>query len=59
VEYKADKSNIVHMGISKIKTDKELVKQNIEALLTQFPTPRIDSIYLATTMGPSLKITLK
>lgn len=59
VEYKADKSNIVHLAIAKVKTDKLVTKQNIEAVLSQFPTPRIESVYLTVTMGPSLKVTLK
>lgn len=56
VEYKADKSNIVHMAIAKVGEDSEKTKQNIEALLSQFPTPRIETIFLSTTMGPSIQI---
>jgi len=59
VEYKADKSNIVHLAIAKAKTDNEKIKQNIEVILSQFPTMRIDSAYLATTMGPSVRIKIK
>lgn len=59
IEYKADKSNIVHLAIAKVKTDKDTIKQNVEAILSQFPVPRIESVYITVTMGPSLKITLK
>lgn len=59
VEYKADKANIIHLAIAKIKSDHEKTKENIETVLSQFPTNRIDSAYLTTTMGPSIRIKTK
>lgn len=59
VEYKADKSNIVHLAIAKAKTDNAKIKENVETILSQFPANRIDSAYITTTMGPSIKIKTK
>lgn len=57
-EYRADKSNIVHMPIGKVSFGKERIMQNFTALVEHMPT-RVDSIHLTTTMGPSVKVTRK
>jgi large subunit ribosomal protein L1 len=59
VEYRADKTNIVHMPIGKISFGAERVYQNYEALIGVLPYKKIDSIYLTTTMGPSIKVAKK
>lgn len=58
VEYRADKLNIVHLPLGKISFGAEKVKQNYDALISHLPK-RIDSIYLATSMGPSIKVVIK
>ncbi|MFA7253442.1 MAG: 50S ribosomal protein L1 [Patescibacteria group bacterium] len=58
VEYRADKQNIVHMAIGKISFGPEKIKQNFEAILSHLPK-KIDSIYLTTTMGPSIRVAKK
>lgn len=58
VEFRADKTNIVHMAIGKISFGKERISKNFEAILDHLPK-RIDSIYLTSTMGPSVKVTKK
>jgi large subunit ribosomal protein L1 len=58
VEYRADKFNIVHMAIGKISFGSEKIYQNFQAILDHLPK-RIDSIYLTTTMGPSVKVSKK
>lgn len=58
VEFKADKSNIVHMAIGKISFGEDRIKSNFEAVLSHLPK-RIDSIYLTTSMGPSIKVAKK
>lgn len=55
VEYRADKFNIVHLPIGKISFGADKIRQNYEALLSHLPK-RLDSIYLTTTMGPSIKV---
>ena len=59
VEYRADKFNNVHMPIGKISFGAERVYQNYEAILKALPVKKIDSIHLATTMGPSIKVAKK
>lgn len=59
VEYRADKTNIVHMPIGKISFGAERVHQNYEALIGVLPYKKIDSIYLTTTMGPGIKVAKK
>jgi large subunit ribosomal protein L1 len=58
VEYRADKTNIVHMAIGKVSFGSEKVKANYQAVIDHLPK-RIDSIYLTTTMGPSIKVVKK
>ena len=59
VEYRADKYNIVHMPIGKISFGSERIHQNFTALTGVLPYKKIDSIYLTTTMGPSIKVAKK
>lgn len=58
VEFRADKLNIIHMAIGKISFGPEKVKQNFQAIIDHLPK-RIDSIYLTTSMGPSIKVSKK
>ncbi|MCX6808951.1 MAG: 50S ribosomal protein L1 [Candidatus Berkelbacteria bacterium] len=58
VEFRADKQNIVHMSIGKISFGDDRIKQNFQAILDHLPK-RIDSIYLTTSMGPSIKVAKK
>lgn len=58
VEFRADKFNIVHMTIGKISFGAEKMKSNYTAILDHLPK-RIDSIYLTTSMGPSIKVSKK
>ena len=59
VEYRADKTNIVHLPIGKISFGSEKVAQNFNALIGALPVKRIESIYLTTSMGPSVKVVKK
>jgi len=58
VEFRADKTNIVHMSIGKISFGETRIKQNFEAIIDHLPK-KIDSIYLTTSMGPSIKVSKK
>jgi large subunit ribosomal protein L1 len=59
VEYRADKYNVVHMSLGKISFGPEKVYQNYEAIIKALPIKKIDSIYITTTMGPSVKVVRK
>lgn len=58
VEYKADKGNVVHLAVGKVSYDDKKIADNIESLLNALPENKIDSIYLATSMGPSVRISI-
>jgi large subunit ribosomal protein L1 len=59
VEYRADKFNIVHMPLGKISFGPERVKQNYDAVIGVLPFKKIESIYLSSTMGPSVTVVRK
>lgn len=59
VEYRADKDNIVHLAIGKVSFGLERIQQNYQALVSALPYKKIETIYLTTTMGPSVKISRK
>lgn len=66
VEYKTEKAGIVHAGVAKASFSKEAIKDNINAFLDEINRVRpasvknvyIKSIFLSTTMGPSVKLSL-
>lgn len=58
VEFRADKLNIVHMSLGRVSFGSEKIKLNYDAIISHLPK-RIDSIYLTTTMGPSIKVSKK
>ncbi len=58
VEYRADKNNVVHMPLGKISFGHGRIKQNYDVLFGHLPK-KVDSIYITTTMGPSIKVAKK
>lgn len=64
VEYRVDQAGIVHLAIGKASFSSDKLQQNAEAILTSVRAARpaslkgiyIKSIYLTTTMGPSIKV---
>jgi large subunit ribosomal protein L1 len=64
VEYRVDQAGIVHAGIGKVSFGEEKLLKNLEAMLASLRAAKpasiksafIKSIYLTTTMGPSVKI---
>lgn len=59
IEFRVDKGNVVHMPIGKISFDQEKIKHNYDAILGALPFKKIESIYLTTTMGPSVRVAKK
>lgn len=59
VEYRADKDNIVHMAVGRVSFEQEKIAQNYSSVINALPAKRIESIYLTTTMGPSVKVAKK
>ncbi|MGA3150171.1 MAG: 50S ribosomal protein L1 [Candidatus Saccharimonadales bacterium] len=66
VEYRIDQAGIVHAGIGKVSFGADKLTNNVEAILASLRAAKpagikgsyIKSVYLATTMGPSIKINL-
>ena len=64
VEYRVDKQSIVHVGVGKVSFGADKLVENAEAffdsLKNQKPTSLkgsyVKSVYIATTMGPSIEI---
>lgn len=58
VEYRADKSGVVHMSIGRISFTDEQLLQNYRAMEQVLLGSKILSISLAPTMGPGVKVVL-
>lgn len=64
VEYRVDQAGIIHLAIGKVSFGSEKLSQNAEAVLGSIRAAKpasikgvyIKSAYLASTMGPSVKI---
>jgi large subunit ribosomal protein L1 len=67
VEYRADKTGVVHMPIGKVSMEPAQVKENIEVFMSDLVKKRpsdvkgdfIKTIALSSTMGPGVKIIAK
>ncbi len=67
VEYRLDKTNIIHVGIGKVSFGTEKLMQNYEAIMSAIVKAKpsaskgtyLKSITLASTMGPGVKTTYK
>lgn len=64
LEYRVDSEGIIHAGLGKLSFGADKLTQNTEAVLTSVRSAKpsglkgnyIKSIYLTTTMGPSIRI---
>jgi ribosomal protein L1 len=64
VEYRVDQSGIVHLSAGKVSFGAEKLTQNAEAILASIRAAKpaslkgiyMQSIYVTTTMGPSIKV---
>ena len=64
IEYRLDKSNIIHVPVGKVSFDEAKLQENFDALMEAIVKARpsalkgqyLRSITLATTMGPGVKI---
>ncbi|MBQ6904535.1 MAG: 50S ribosomal protein L1, partial [Spirochaetia bacterium] len=64
VEYRLDKSNIIHCPIGKASFTEDKIKQNFEALMGAIIKARpqslkgtfLKSVSLSSTMGPGVKV---
>lgn len=66
VEYRVDQAGIIHLGIGKVSFGAEKLGQNADTVMASIRAAKpsslksnyINSVYIATSMGPSIKITL-
>ncbi len=64
IEYRLDKSNIVHVPIGKASFDEEKIVENFDALMSAIVKARpsalkgkyLKSVTIASTMGPGIKV---
>lgn len=66
VEYRVDSTGIVHLGMGKVSFSQAALLQNLQAILASIRANKpqgikgnyIKAIYLATSMGPSIRLDL-
>lgn len=64
VEYRVDSTGIVHLAVGKTSFSAEQLQQNIDVVVSSIKSAKpasikgafIESVFLTTTMGPSIKI---
>ena len=67
VEYRADKSGVVHMNVGKVNFEESAIIDNIKAFFNQIVKDKpseakgnyIKSVHISSTMGPGIKINHK
>lgn len=66
VEYRVDSSGIVHLAVGKASFTPEALRNNVQAVFASLKSNKpsslkgtyINSVYLATTMGPSITVSV-
>jgi large subunit ribosomal protein L1 len=64
VEYRVDQAGIIHVGVGKVSFGADKLNQNSEAILSAIRSAKpaslkgnyIESIFVATTMGPGIRV---
>jgi large subunit ribosomal protein L1 len=67
VEFRADKTGVVHLAVGKVSMDTDKLQENVKILLENIERKRptdikgeyIKSIALSSTMGPGVKVSAK
>ncbi len=67
IEYKADKTGVIHVGVGKMSFDEQKIEENIKAFFNQVVRDKpsdakgnyIKSVHICSTMGPGIKINHK
>lgn len=67
VEYRVDKTGVVHLAVGKISMDADKVLENVKVVVSEIDRKKpsdvkgefIKSIALSSTMGPGVKISLR
>lgn len=64
VEYRSDKTGVVHFAVGKVSMDPDSVKENVNLVLNEIARKRpadakgefMRTVYVSSTMGPGVKI---
>lgn len=56
IEYRADKGGALHQAIGKVSWDTAKLTENLETLLKALPMTQIQTLWLTSTMGPSVRL---
>jgi len=59
IELRADASNVMHQSIGRLDWEDDKLKANYHAIIAVLPKSKIQSVTLAPTMGPGVKIAFK
>lgn len=67
LDYKADKTGVIHLGVGKVSFEDGKIAENIKAFYNQIMRDKpsdakgnyIKSVYMSSTMGPGIKINYK
>lgn len=67
VEYKADKTGVIHVGVGKLSFNEAQIEENVRAFFNQVMKDKpsdakgnyIKSVHICSTMGPGIKINYK
>ena len=58
IEYRADKNGVIHLSVGRVSFTNEQLVENIEALLAVLINAKIQTLSLASTMGPGVRVRL-
>jgi large subunit ribosomal protein L1 len=67
VEFRADKTGVVHLAIGKVSMDGEKLAENIQAVVTEIKRKRpvdakgefVETVSVSSTMGPGVWVAIK
>lgn len=67
LEYRPDKTGVIHLGIGRISFDKDKIEENLKALHSALMRDKpsdakgeyLKSLYISPTMGPGIKVNLR
>ncbi|HZK19642.1 MAG TPA: 50S ribosomal protein L1 [Treponemataceae bacterium] len=67
VEFRTDKTGVIHLAVGKVSMDAAKIAENIKVLMTEVERKRpadakagyIQSVFVSSTMGPSVRIDYK
>lgn len=61
LNYKAEQTNtaLIHLPVGKVSFDKEKLVENINTVVSTFGANKVRKMYIASTMSPSIEVTLQ